>query len=1016
MAEYADQVARHPFFEAYDKLQGVDYVTQAEITSLKSIVLDVADMIGPHLDRIVLTFPQYTDHSLTHLLNVASHIHSFLPTSESSDDPPLLNALELTYAWLAILLHDVGMFVADKEEKQQIIDSDDFKLFLNENRRWSEAIDSANLVKATVKAEALSDARFAEYIRRKHAERVHAYIEQHLKDKLVFREAPLFQEVGQLCESHAWGVLESNDPHNSQKCVRKLPNRKLVGRTPINMAYLACCLRLGDILDFDRTRTPLSAFHGIHFTEAVSIQEWNKHLSVEGVLVSQHRVHFEAKCDTPTDYMAIQQFLNWIDRELQDCTRLVREAPAEYARRYKLSLSPVVERHEIRMADPRYLAGDFRFELEYEQIMKLLMDKSLYPDESLFLRELLQNALDACRYQYALALEEEMDDKYIPRIQVQDFSQRPFDKEQPENGPCIIFRDNGVGMSLEQVKNFFMRVGKSYYRSPQFTAERDRLKDKGIHLDACSRFGIGFLSCFLGGDRIEVETYRYDSNPLKIRIEGPGRYFVIEKLNPPTRVVAYKSPSNPAEDSPPQCAGTKITIHLRENWRAFSESESEDDQQDIVFKTLEQFAVNQEFPIDVISEDGETRIIPPKRWDTQKPRHPNSRSRKVVSLKQSHQHPLIPAQFSLNQLHPDLKGQGAIWLLDDDGAPVPKKGFLSILGDRVVEAQEIQCVRHVLSPRYSFGFSREKLRQLMKQSPEEPHHFKEWVLALEETEDNRRLKRILHSLSPKGLAWVRGIFLDTSINKNLSHCWDHQAEVEAMLSGSHDLLKQVWQENGVSQDQEGLEINSYNCLSLYGINAPGAFQEWQTKGIESTALDYLPSGVSALVDVCGDLAPDPVASRLYVPADQPNAREITHQVIKGFIDYGNELRRQHPGDPNWENWFRSFLKLDWNSNTMRQAYWGDSFLQIADALTVEFVHADGSREQFTPIQVCERFGDEALVTGLFSKNGVDQLSLPSFVRRIKAYWWLPGVIENFRQYRNEAMKIDLRPLRQVLGL
>ena len=39
----------------------------------------------------------------------------------------------------------------------------------------------------------------------------------------------------------------------------------LVGRTRVNYCYLACCLRLGDILDFDRTRTPLSAFHSTHF-------------------------------------------------------------------------------------------------------------------------------------------------------------------------------------------------------------------------------------------------------------------------------------------------------------------------------------------------------------------------------------------------------------------------------------------------------------------------------------------------------------------------------------------------------------------------------------------------------------------------------------------------------------------------------------------------------------------------------------------------------------------------------
>ena len=67
------------------------------------------------------------------------------------------------------------------------------------------------------------------------------------------------------------------------------------------------------------------------------------------------------------------------------------------ADRYKLLLPQVVDRHKVRMADPSYVAGVFWFQLEYENILALLMDRSLYPDPSLFLRELLQNALDACR-------------------------------------------------------------------------------------------------------------------------------------------------------------------------------------------------------------------------------------------------------------------------------------------------------------------------------------------------------------------------------------------------------------------------------------------------------------------------------------------------------------------------------------------------------------------------------------------------------------------------------------------
>ncbi|MCL3782938.1 hypothetical protein EMN47_21510, partial [Prolixibacteraceae bacterium JC049] len=131
--------------------------------------------------------------------------------------------------------------------------------------------------------------------------------------------------------------------------------------------------------------------------------------------------------------------------------------------------------------------------------MKLLMDKALYPDPALFLRELLQNALDACRIQEALVKQHnKIDDDvftYAPHIAVFDHS------EEAEN-PRIIFQDNGIGMSEEIVRNYFLRVGKSYYRSNDFKTQQYKLKtDYNIQLDACSNFGIGFLSCFLVGDK-----------------------------------------------------------------------------------------------------------------------------------------------------------------------------------------------------------------------------------------------------------------------------------------------------------------------------------------------------------------------------------------------------------------------------------------------------------------------------------------------------------------------------------
>ncbi len=564
---FRDSIESHRLFQQFNNLHDYEEVTRAEVKQLQGLVLEVSDVVEPFIDRIQHTFRQYTKHDLDHLLNVAGHVHDFLPRQSHEPESIQLNAIELAFQWLSILLHDVGMFVSEADEKQAILDSDEYKSHCRHNRGRLDDADQAERNGETVKADCVRDAVFAEFIRQRHAERVHRFIQSHLAERLRFRGATLTLDIGILCESHNWGVRQSRDPRKPEQCVLRMRNADHLGNTRINLRYLACCLRLGDILDFDRTRTPCSAFHSIHFTESISIAEWNKHLSIKGVNVTTERIEFIADCETPEDYVAVHAYLDWVDRELQDATRLVRELPNEMADRYQLRLAPIVDRYQVNMADPRFVAGGFRFQLDYERIMKLLMDKSLYPDETMFLRELLQNSLDACRYQQARAEAHSHQGKpvnYVPRIQVWDGSGLPHVASNPDEGPRIEFRDNGIGMSLDQVENFFMQVGKSFYRSPEFSAECERLEEMGIHLEACSQFGIGFLSCFLGGDRIVVETFQYGSRPLRMTIEGASKYFVIEEL-PEADLVefpAYCSPKDPESDSPPSYSGTKVTVFL----------------------------------------------------------------------------------------------------------------------------------------------------------------------------------------------------------------------------------------------------------------------------------------------------------------------------------------------------------------------------------------------------------------------------------------------------------------------
>lgn len=912
---YREAIDKHKLFRQFEKLADFEDVSKAEVQQLKGLVLDVATVVEEPMANIKLTFKQYTKHDLQHLLNIADHIHDFLPRQKKKKTVVQLNAIELTYLWLAILLHDVGMFVSEADEKQVILDSDSYATHCRHHRDRLDAADEAQKTGKTVKADAIRDAVFAEFIRQWHAERVHAFIGRHLKDsggdsgkdKLRFRETDLSRDIGFLCESHNWSVRQSRDSRKLEQCILHMNANDGVGRTRVNLRYLACCLRLGDILDFDRTRTPLSAFHSIHFTESISVDEWNKHLSIKRVNVTQQRVEYIADCESPADYVAVHHFINWVDRELQDVVRIVRELPQELADRYQLDITPVADRHQVKMADPRFIAGGFKFQLDYDQIMKLLMDKSLYPDESMFLRELLQNALDACRYQRAHASEREKEGKpvsYIPRIQVWDGSGLPRNPANPDEGPRIEFRDNGVGMSLDQVENFFMRVGKSYYRSVGFQAERERLEEMGIQLDACSRFGIGFLSCFLGGDRIVVETFQYDSRPLRITIEGPSKYFVIEQI-PEVNLAefpAFSSPIDPEEDSPPNCSGTKITVYLRDDWRR----NSKEHDGDMVFTTLDTYAVNQDFAIRVSRPEKEVREIAQRRWDCQMP---SLRFRKDITGRRLEtsiwKEFLAPSMFDLSNYHEQLRGRGAIWFLaDHDGNPSIQCGKLSVRGNTIRESKFITAIREVIHHDHKDDLisAMEKVRDT-KEAPEEI--LDAFNMDLREGDHFDQDK--FESLASGDLNWA----IETASSCSSSSAWNSwvsdSTEITKLQHGDLEELARSWKQNGCkSRTYKEVEIESQYQLALFGIESPGGFQSWDAAKGNARRHNWLgDTPLHVTVDTYGTFSPEPAASRLFVPDERGDA--VRRAVTMAFLRHAKSLALKHSLSIQWLKWFECFI-------------------------------------------------------------------------------------------------------------
>ncbi len=638
----------------------------------------------------------------------------------------------------------------------------------------------------------------------------------------------------------------------------------------VNLQYLACILRLADILDFDRSRTPLAVFQHLDFSESKSWEEWNKHLQVQGWKIAPTQVAFEIPCTHPVFYVAVHEFLGWIDDELQQCRYLIENKPQATAERYQWHLPQVVDRHKVRMADPTYVAGAFRFQLEYENILTLLMDKSLYPDPSLFLRELLQNALDACRRKEAAIEVDELETPYKPKIVVWDRTDDPDD-------PRVAFQDNGIGMSQRIVEHYFLRVGRSYYRSPEFDVERQRLREKGKELDACSQFGIGILSCFLVGDRFEIETHQEGNDPLHILIEGPTKYFVMRKLPRPAENLRYRKPSSDEEDGPPNRTGTRITVHFRAGVEVD------------VWQTLDTFAVNADYPIVVYGSDGrKTQPIQTLRWE-----RPIQDQKFIIldppkeTTLPALEDVLIPSiiPFSKWDFSRHLRGCSWFWLLrGPDGQPTPKLGFL-----------EVEKTLKITG----FPASLKSLEDAYKQSFDELP-YAEWVEAVikgrrplwsDLLEEGQDLEKIAT------LASMRADVIETSLwGEERLRFWAEDSEaVTAFLTGSL--------ENWVDQPLQLGDVLLHHRdeqIALHSILIPAGIVNWSPADARSVGVSILPSFGGLRLDARGPKAPRPAAHRLFIPRGE--AAVFTQQYLHAALLYAAELVAQHGRTQDWRRW------------------------------------------------------------------------------------------------------------------
>ncbi len=135
--------------------------------------------------------------------------------------------------------------------------------------------------------------------------------------------------------------------------------------------------------------------------------------------------------------------------------------------------------------------------VETENIFPIIK-KFLYSEQEIFLRELVSNATDACTKLKALAERGEVKGE-IGELKIEIIT----DKENN----TITFRDNGIGMSEEEVDKYINRI--AFSGAKEFVEKFKSDSPTGI----IGHFGLGFYSAFMVADTVDIITKSYTDAP-----------------------------------------------------------------------------------------------------------------------------------------------------------------------------------------------------------------------------------------------------------------------------------------------------------------------------------------------------------------------------------------------------------------------------------------------------------------------------------------------------------------------
>ena len=423
------------------------------------ILLQTSTEIARVLELIKKTFPEYPDHGIQHACRILTHAAKVLDKQLRT-----LSDTELFCFILAALFHDTGMSLVGFSAKDAL--------------RREHPQNAARVI----------DGYFEEAL-------------SHLRGKDRIKAV-----VKYVCKAHGMDIHEMyGDPEFSQV--------DTINGDDVRNSVLSVFLRIGDLLDLDEERTSWLALK--LFPELFPEEAKNhniRHLHVTKYYYGPARLSIEVQAENVAQYKIWHRWFQYLGDDILYANTYLKEEKIYF---------PVLN-WEIKKTDnAKFDVEEIRFELDDKGGIWDIISQSIYTNEFDFIREVVQNAIDATLFDVY------QDEKYpLAHPSPRSWALSPEGAEV-----CVCYSaekqllyviDKGIGMDVSDLRRFLFKVSSTGYRETN---------QRKFPFPAIAKYGIGFVSCMVNAEKIEIYTAKEsDTQMQKVTLETGVNQAFIEKM------------------------------------------------------------------------------------------------------------------------------------------------------------------------------------------------------------------------------------------------------------------------------------------------------------------------------------------------------------------------------------------------------------------------------------------------------------------------------------------------------